>query len=103
MSYENVVNVGGILSDDESTDSSESDVNEKEGAYDDDANDTETKQSASMKKKENENNEVQESVEMLQKKVNQTEAEKNTNAKESIRNGKKDETHSDEPKPEPLS
>ncbi|KAH7815217.1 uncharacterized protein MONOS_8030 [Monocercomonoides exilis] len=89
MSYGNVVNVGGILSDDESTDSSESDVNEKEGAYDDDANDTETKQSASMKKKENENNEVQESVEMLQKKDYQTESDKNANAKESVQNNKK--------------
>ncbi|KAH7831917.1 uncharacterized protein MONOS_16389 [Monocercomonoides exilis] len=103
MSYENVVNVGGILSDDESTDSLESDASEKEGAYDDDANDTETKQSASMKKKGNENNEAQESVEILQKKDYQTEAEKNAKAKESIQNGKKDETHSDEPKPEPLS
>ncbi|KAH7822829.1 uncharacterized protein MONOS_8266 [Monocercomonoides exilis] len=99
---ENGVYVGGILSDDESTDSLESDVSEKEGAYDDDANDTETKQSVSIKKKGNENNEVQESVEMLQKKVNQTESDKNTNAKESITN-KKEETHSEEPKPEPLS
>ncbi|KAH7823072.1 uncharacterized protein MONOS_8363 [Monocercomonoides exilis] len=103
MSNENVVNVGGILSDDESTDSLESDVSEKEGAYDDDANDTETKQSASMKKKGNENNEAQESVERLQKKDYQTEAEENANAKESIQSGKKDETHSDEPNPEPLS
>ncbi|KAH7815066.1 uncharacterized protein MONOS_13823 [Monocercomonoides exilis] len=103
MSYGNVVNVGGILSDDESTESLESDMSEKEGAHNDDANDTETKQSISMKKKGNENNEAQESVERLQKKDNQAETEKNTNTKESIQNNKKGETNYNEPKPEPFS